>query len=61
MKFEVLLKSLEDLIVRLENGDLSLEESITIYETGMQLVKKGESHLQQMQGKIEELSNTEKI
>lgn len=61
MKFEVLLKSLEDLIIKLENGNLSLEESIEIYENGVQLVKKGELHLQQMQGKIEELSSIEKV
>lgn len=60
MKFEVLLKSLEDLVFKLESGDISLEESVELYKNGMELVKKGELHLQQMQGKIEELSNSEK-
>jgi exodeoxyribonuclease VII small subunit len=37
-KFEDAMKRLENIVESLERGDLSLEESLTIFEEGMKLV-----------------------
>lgn len=36
-KFEDAMKELEDIVKRLESGDLSLEESVKIFEEGVAL------------------------
>ena len=37
--FESAMKRLEEIVEKLEQGDLSLEESLTIFEEGMELSK----------------------
>ncbi len=37
LSFEQAFDQLEDVIARLESGELSLEESVTLYEQGKQL------------------------
>lgn len=37
MKFEQLLKQLEEIVKELESGNLSLDESITKYQKGIEL------------------------
>lgn len=37
MKFEELLKELENIVEELESGNLSLDESITKYQKGIEL------------------------
>ncbi len=39
LSFEQALKRLEEIVSKLEKGEISLEESIKIYEEGHQLVK----------------------
>ena len=36
-KFEDAMKELEDIVKRLESGDMSLEESLTMFEKGVAL------------------------
>lgn len=38
--FEASYKRLEETVARLENGNLSLEESLSLYEEGMKLAKR---------------------
>ncbi|HHU21618.1 MAG TPA: exodeoxyribonuclease VII small subunit [Acholeplasma sp.] len=39
VKFEELLKELEQIVLELEKGDLSLEESLKKYQRGIELSK----------------------
>ncbi|MDF1507568.1 exodeoxyribonuclease VII small subunit [Robertmurraya sp. DFI.2.37] len=39
MTFEEAMKNLEDIVEKLEEGDVPLEEAITIYRKGMELSK----------------------
>ncbi len=38
-KFEDAMARLEEIVTQLESGDLSLEESLNIFEEGMKLAK----------------------
>lgn len=64
--FEQSLESLEQIVRELESGDLSLEESLKKFETGMQLSKQCTQQLDLMEKKIDILvrgtdgTNTEK-
>lgn len=39
LTFEQAYAQLEEVVARLESGDLTLEESVTLYERGQQLAK----------------------
>lgn len=52
-KFEDCLKRLEEIVERLEKGDLSLEESLALFEEGMKLSNSCRGELDQAEGKIE--------
>jgi exodeoxyribonuclease VII small subunit len=53
--FETALKQLEDIVQRLEKGELSLEESLKLYEEGIQLSRLCHGKLEEAEGKIEML------
>lgn len=53
--FEAALKQLEDVVQRLEKGELSLEESLKLYEEGIQLSRLCHGKLEEAEGKIEML------
>ncbi len=53
--FEAALQNLELVVVRLEKGELSLEESLTAYEDGVRLVHAARSRLDGMQSRLEQL------
>lgn len=57
--FEKSIAELETIVMQLENGDLSLEESLKQYEKGITLARKCEETLTRAEQKIELLS-TEK-
>ncbi len=46
-KFEVLLKELEEIINKLEEGNLDLDEAIIKYQRGIDLAKKCKKQLQE--------------
>ena len=46
---------LEEVVKRLEGGELSLEDSLKAFEEGIRLVRKGEALLSQAEKRIEEL------
>jgi exodeoxyribonuclease VII small subunit len=52
-KFEDALKELEDLVSRLEKGELRLEESLRLYERGIALARQCHAQLEEAEGKIE--------
>ena len=53
--FEGALTALESVVVRLEKGDLSLEESLVAYEDGVRLVHAAKQKLDSMQTRLEQL------
>ncbi len=53
--FENALKQLEDIVQKLERGDLALEESLKLYEEGIRLSRLCHAKLEEAEGKIEML------
>ena len=51
--FEISLRKLEEMVKKLEEGDLSLENSLEVFEEGMKLVKQCETRLGEAQKKVE--------
>ena len=55
MSFEHALKALEDVVRRLETGEVALEESIDLYERGETLRKLCQARLDAAQARIEKI------
>ncbi|MGS0764043.1 exodeoxyribonuclease VII small subunit [Syntrophomonas curvata] len=55
MKFEDALKTLEEIVEKLESGNLELEESIRLFEQGVKLSLYCRQQLQQAEAKIQRL------
>ncbi len=55
LSFEQALKELEDIVARLERGDVDLEESIAIYERGAALKAHCEGKLKSAELKVEQI------
>ena len=58
-KYEEQVQKLENIIRKLEEGELELEESISLYEEGMRLLKLCEEQLHRAEQKIEKLIKDE--
>jgi exodeoxyribonuclease VII small subunit len=56
LSFEDALKRLETIVHRLESGDASLDESITLYTEGDRLRAQCEARLKDAQMRIEKIS-----
>ena len=56
LKFEEALKQLEEIVAKLESGELSLEESMTAFEQGTKLCKLCNAKLTEAEKKIEQLT-----
>lgn len=55
--FEESLANLESLVTAMEDGDLSLEESLQAFEQGIRLTKECQSALQKAEQKVQVLIN----
>ena len=55
--FEESLASLENLVTAMEDGDLSLEESLQAFEKGIRLTRECQSALQKAEQKVQGLIN----
>jgi exodeoxyribonuclease VII small subunit len=55
MSFEDALRALEDVVRRLETGDVPLDESIDLYERGEKLRKHCQARLDAAQARIEKI------
>ena len=53
--FEAALQKLETIVQRLEKGELTLEESLGLYEEGIRLSRLCHAKLEEAEGKIEQL------
>lgn len=59
MKFETAVEKLEQIVRKLEGGDLTLEESLKAFEEGIGLTRMCEKLLQEAKGKVEKLVKKE--
>lgn len=55
MSFEDALRALEDVVRKLESGDVPLDDAITLYESGEQLRKHCQARLDAAQARIERI------
>ena len=51
--FDQILVRLRDVVMRLESGDLSLEQSLLVYEEGVQLARRGPQLLASAERRVE--------
>lgn len=51
--FETALGELEQIVTRLESGDLPLEEALNEFERGVQLARQGQQTLQQAEQRVQ--------
>jgi exodeoxyribonuclease VII small subunit len=56
LSFEDALRQLEEIVARLESGDASLDESITLYSRGDALRAQCEARLKDAQARIEKIT-----
>ena len=54
-KFEDKIKELEEIIATLENGEVSLDESINKYTEAMKLVKECDAELKNIEMKVNKI------
>lgn len=55
LKYEEALKQLEEIVEKLESGDLDLQESINAFEKGIKLAVFCQEELRKADGKISKL------
>jgi exodeoxyribonuclease VII small subunit len=55
MSFEEAIAELENIVDKLEKGQLSLDESLVIFEKGIKLVRECNDKLKSAQQKVEKL------
>ncbi|OOH91341.1 exodeoxyribonuclease VII small subunit [Pasteurellaceae bacterium 15-036681] len=51
--FETTLKELEEIVTKLETGDLPLEEALTEFESAIKLVQQGQERLAKAEQRIQ--------
>ncbi len=56
MSFEEAIKELTGIVGKIEQGDISLQDSLQQYERGMALIKQCRTILQQAEKRIEKIS-----
>ena len=56
LSFEKALAELEQIVQKLERGDVALEESVTIYERGEALNRRCEELLRQAEARVEKIT-----
>lgn len=59
LKFEQALEKLQALVGKLEDGELSLDDSLKVFEEGIDLAKLCEKKLEEAEGKVEMLLKAE--
>ena len=59
LSFEESIKRLKDIVERIEQGEIPLQDSLEQYERGMGLIQHCRGILQQAEQRIEKISKTE--
>lgn len=60
LKFEQAMGELEQLVGKLERGDMALDESLDAFAKGVELVKHCKGQLSQAEKRVEKLVKTDK-
>ena len=58
--FEALFKDLENIVEKMDLGEVDLEESLELFEKGMSLVNDGKKKLEEAELKIKNLTKNSK-
>ena len=58
-KFEQQMKKLQEIVEKIESNDISLDESICLYEEGLKLSKSLKEQLENFEKKISEINSNE--
>ena len=58
--FEELFEELENIVAKMDLGEVDLEESLKLFETGMRLVDDGKKQLEEAELKIKNLTKNSK-
>lgn len=53
--FEECIRRLAEIVERLEKGDLPLEQSVALFEDGVQLARRSQAELDRAEKRVEEL------
>ncbi len=61
MTFEDKLNRLEEIVQKIDSNTLGLEESMKVYEEGMNLIKDLEKTLEEANAKFANINNSEEI
>lgn len=61
LSFELALQELEETVLRLERGELTLEESLALFERGQQLAARCNAELESAALKVEQLTEDGEI
>lgn len=56
MDFEKKLKRLEEIVQKMERGELALEESLTLFEEGVKLSRECNQKLSEAEAKVKQLT-----
>ena len=59
MKFEDSLRKLEELVARMESGDMNLDDMIKAFEEGRKLVETCQKDLESIRQRIEKVTGAE--
>ena len=55
--FEDLFEQLENIVKKMDTGDIELEESLALFEKGISIVKEGKKKLDEAELKIKKLTH----
>jgi exodeoxyribonuclease VII small subunit len=58
--FETALKKLEEVVEKLESGEVSLDQSLKLFEQGITLVRQCSKRLDEVESKVQVLVNDER-
>ncbi len=61
LDFETALEELEDLVVRMEAGDMSLEASLSAFERGVKLTRHCQTALRSAELKVKKLTENNQL
>lgn len=59
LQFEKHLNELEELVEKMESGELNLEESLQLFESGIKLTRKCQTALDKAEQKVQSLTQQE--
>lgn len=59
LEFEDALKRLEEIVDKISNGNISLDESLALYQEGQEIIKALETLLKEAEDKVEKVIEIE--